>query len=181
MQCSAVVTVTALCARSYGFDPRPCQIFVGDTCICRGLEFWTCMLVLSIFQDFDNTRTLMWAIECEAFIIYLTVVCSLKKKQLDLYWLVWYNLLEIPQKQLWGKTQKYSRNKKLYNQCFFCDRFENFLAKKWSSEKRFGLEGCEILIPAMKQVIDTSTRLGVESIIMGMPHRGTNIAKYVLS
>ncbi|KAI8428547.1 hypothetical protein MSG28_007312 [Choristoneura fumiferana] len=29
--------------------------------------------------------------------------------------------------------------------------FENFLAKKWSSEKRFGLEGCEILIPAMKQ------------------------------
>ncbi|KAJ0179990.1 hypothetical protein K1T71_004581 [Dendrolimus kikuchii] len=50
--------------------------------------------------------------------------------------------------------------------------FENFLAKKWSSEKRFGLEGCEILIPAMKQVIDVSTRLGVESIIMGMPHRG---------
>lgn len=50
--------------------------------------------------------------------------------------------------------------------------FENFLAKKWSSEKRFGLEGCEILIPAMKEVIDTSTKLGVESIIMGMPHRG---------
>ncbi|KAM3962956.1 oxoglutarate dehydrogenase Nc73EF isoform 2-T3 [Aphomia sociella] len=50
--------------------------------------------------------------------------------------------------------------------------FENFLAKKWSSEKRFGLEGCEILIPAMKQVIDVSTRLGVESVIMGMPHRG---------
>lgn len=28
------------------------------------------------------------------------------------------------------------------------------------------------MIPAMKEVIDTSTRLGVESIIMGMPHRG---------
>ncbi|XP_046743343.1 2-oxoglutarate dehydrogenase, mitochondrial isoform X5 [Diprion similis] len=50
--------------------------------------------------------------------------------------------------------------------------FEAFLAKKWSSEKRFGLEGCEILIPAMKQVIDKSTELGVESIVMGMPHRG---------
>ncbi|XP_066991085.1 2-oxoglutarate dehydrogenase complex component E1 isoform X2 [Anabrus simplex] len=50
--------------------------------------------------------------------------------------------------------------------------FEAFLARKWSSEKRFGLEGCEILIPAMKQVIDKSTELGVESIIMGMPHRG---------
>lgn len=46
------------------------------------------------------------------------------------------------------------------------------MARKWSSEKRFGLEGCEILIPAMKQVIDKSTDLGVESIVMGMPHRG---------
>uniref|UniRef100_A0A673G067 oxoglutarate dehydrogenase (succinyl-transferring) n=1 Tax=Sinocyclocheilus rhinocerous TaxID=307959 RepID=A0A673G067_9TELE len=36
-------------------------------------------------------------------------------------------------------------------------RFEDFLARKWSSEKRFGLEGCEVLIP---------------SVIMGMPHRG---------
>lgn len=50
--------------------------------------------------------------------------------------------------------------------------FEAFLAKKFSSEKRFGLEGCEVMIPAMKEVIDVSTRLGVESIIMGMPHRG---------
>lgn len=50
--------------------------------------------------------------------------------------------------------------------------FEAFLARKFSSEKRFGLEGCEILIPAMKQVIDHSTSLGVESFVMGMPHRG---------
>jgi len=54
----------------------------------------------------------------------------------------------------------------------FFIRFESFLARKWSSEKRFGLEGCEILIPAMKQVIDKSTEYGVESVIMGMPHRG---------
>ena len=30
--------------------------------------------------------------------------------------------------------------------------FENFLAKKWPGEKRFGLEGVEMLIPCMKQV-----------------------------
>ena len=51
-------------------------------------------------------------------------------------------------------------------------RFEAFLAKKWSSEKRFGIEGCEVLIPAMKTIIDKSSEFGVESIIMGMPHRG---------
>ena len=49
--------------------------------------------------------------------------------------------------------------------------FEQFLAKKWSSEKRFGLEGCEVLIPAMKTIIDHSSEYGVESFVMGMPHR----------
>lgn len=50
-------------------------------------------------------------------------------------------------------------------------RFEEFLQRKWSSEKRFGLEGCESLIPALKTIIDISSRNGVESVIMGMPHR----------
>ena len=50
-------------------------------------------------------------------------------------------------------------------------RFEEFLAKKWSAEKRFGLEGCEVLIPAMKRVIDVSSTMGVESFVIGMPHR----------
>ena len=46
------------------------------------------------------------------------------------------------------------------------------MAKKWSSEKRFGLEGCEVLIPAMKTIIDTVSAKGVDTVIMGMPHRG---------
>jgi len=50
--------------------------------------------------------------------------------------------------------------------------FEAFLAKKWTAEKRFGLEGVEMMIPCMKQVIDKSTELGVECVVMGMPHRG---------
>ncbi|KAL3307597.1 hypothetical protein Ciccas_013886, partial [Cichlidogyrus casuarinus] len=51
-------------------------------------------------------------------------------------------------------------------------RFEEFLAKKWSAEKRFGLEGCEVLIPAMKAIIDRCSDLGAESFVIGMPHRG---------
>uniref|UniRef100_A0A8D0DGI6 2-oxoglutarate dehydrogenase complex component E1 n=1 Tax=Sander lucioperca TaxID=283035 RepID=A0A8D0DGI6_SANLU len=51
-------------------------------------------------------------------------------------------------------------------------RFEDFLARKWSSEKRFGLEGCEVLIPALKTMIDKSSAAGIDSVIMGMPHRG---------
>ncbi|CAF4844283.1 unnamed protein product, partial [Rotaria socialis] len=51
-------------------------------------------------------------------------------------------------------------------------KFEDYLKRKWSSEKRFGLEGCEALIPAMKMVIDTAANQGVDTVIMGMPHRG---------
>lgn len=51
-------------------------------------------------------------------------------------------------------------------------RFEEYLAAKWPSEKRFGLEGCEVMIPAMKEIIDHSTARGVESYVIGMPHRG---------
>lgn len=50
--------------------------------------------------------------------------------------------------------------------------FERFLAIKWPSEKRFGLEGLEIVIPAVKQVIDKSCELGVDHFLMGVPHRG---------
>lgn len=51
-------------------------------------------------------------------------------------------------------------------------KFEEFLAKKWVSEKRFGLEGCEVLIPAMKTIIDESSLHNVDSFVIGMPHRG---------
>ncbi|XP_033644235.1 2-oxoglutarate dehydrogenase, mitochondrial-like isoform X1 [Asterias rubens] len=51
-------------------------------------------------------------------------------------------------------------------------RFEEFLARKWSAEKRFGLEGCEVLVPALKSIIDVCSGKGVESFVIGMPHRG---------
>ena len=50
--------------------------------------------------------------------------------------------------------------------------FENFLASKYTAAKRFGLEGCETLIPGMKALIDASSDGGVESVVIGMPHRG---------
>jgi len=54
----------------------------------------------------------------------------------------------------------------------WADHFERALAKKYSTAKRFGLEGAESFIPGMKAIIDTSSGAGVESVVMGMPHRG---------
>lgn len=66
------------------------------------------------------------------------------------------------------------------NQPFCMCRFEDFLARKWSSEKRFGLEGCEVLIPALKTIIDESSAAGVDSVILGMPHRCSHVFFFVV-
>ena len=60
------------------------------------------------------------------------------------------------------------------------EMFESFLANKFAAAKRFGLEGCETLIPGMKALIDRSTDMGVDSIVMGMPHRGAPRSAHVL-
>lgn len=38
--------------------------------------------------------------------------------------------------------------------------FEAFLAKKYSTEKRFGLEGCDAFIPSVKQLLETASDYG---------------------
>ncbi len=68
----------------------------------------------------------------------------------------------------------YSQNEKrvILDRLIWSDSFERFIASKYPNEKRFGLEGCESLIPGMKAMIDRSVEHGVESVVIGMPHRG---------
>ncbi|BDA47181.1 2-oxoglutarate dehydrogenase, mitochondrial [Coccomyxa sp. Obi] len=69
---------------------------------------------------------------------------------------------------------KYTPERKfqILDRLAWSEMFESFLANKYAAAKRFGLEGCETLIPGMKALIDRATEQGVESIVMGMPHRG---------
>ncbi|MEZ5937867.1 MAG: 2-oxoglutarate dehydrogenase E1 component [Hyphomonadaceae bacterium] len=50
--------------------------------------------------------------------------------------------------------------------------FERFLHKRYPGTKRFGLDGGEALVPALEQVIKRGGNLGVDEIVVGMPHRG---------
>jgi 2-oxoglutarate dehydrogenase E1 component len=50
--------------------------------------------------------------------------------------------------------------------------FEGFLDKKFVGQKRFSLEGCEALIPALDHVIENGAKLGIREFVMGMAHRG---------
>lgn len=50
--------------------------------------------------------------------------------------------------------------------------FEEFLQTKFTTAKRFGLEGLEGVITGMKAVVRRSAELGVKSFNIGMAHRG---------
>jgi 2-oxoglutarate dehydrogenase E1 component len=50
--------------------------------------------------------------------------------------------------------------------------FEGFLNKKYTGTKRFGLDGGESMIPALEQILKRGGQLGLEEVVIGMPHRG---------
>ena len=60
----------------------------------------------------------------------------------------------------------------IFDRLAFADHFERFLATKFNTAKRFGLEGEESLIPGLKALVDRVTELGAASVVFGMPHRG---------
>ena len=76
--------------------------------------------------------------------------------------------VEIPSQ--WNYTIEEKRM--ILDRTMWSELFEKFIASKYPNEKRFGLEGCESLIPGMKALIDRSVDAGVKSIVIGMPHRG---------
>ncbi len=74
----------------------------------------------------------------------------------------------------YGKEIQFSREgrKAILNKMVEAEGFEKFLHVKYMGTKRFGLDGAESLIPAMEQIIKRGGALGVQDIIIGMPHRG---------
>jgi 2-oxoglutarate dehydrogenase E1 component len=50
--------------------------------------------------------------------------------------------------------------------------FEQFLDKKYVGQKRFSLQGAEILIPALDSVVERGAELGIDEFVFGMAHRG---------
>jgi len=60
----------------------------------------------------------------------------------------------------------------ILNKLVEAEGFEKFLDVKFTGTKRFGLDGVEALIPALEQIIKRGGNLGVQEIVLGMPHRG---------
>ncbi|KAI9711155.1 MAG: 2-oxoglutarate dehydrogenase E1 component [Candelaria pacifica] len=76
--------------------------------------------------------------------------------------------IEIPQPYKYSVDEK----RRILDRLIWSSSFESFLSTKYPNDKRFGLEGCETLVPGMKALIDRSVDYGVKDIVIGMPHRG---------
>jgi len=72
------------------------------------------------------------------------------------------------------KEIQFSKRGKLaiLNKLIEAEHFEKFLGKKYTGTKRFGLDGGEAMVPALEGVMKTGGAMGVEEIVLGMPHRG---------
>jgi 2-oxoglutarate dehydrogenase E1 component len=77
---------------------------------------------------------------------------------------------KINKKETYGHTME--KKRRILQKLNGATGFENFLAKKYVAQKRFGLEGGESTIPALDGIINTAAGLEVEEVVIGMAHRG---------
>ncbi len=74
----------------------------------------------------------------------------------------------------YGKEIAFTREgrRAILNKLVEAEGYEKFLHVKYVGTKRFGLDGAEAVIPAMEAIIKVGGALGVQDIVIGMPHRG---------
>jgi 2-oxoglutarate dehydrogenase E1 component len=78
------------------------------------------------------------------------------------------NRIEVPTPYKYSVDDK----RRILDRLIWSSSFEKFLATKFPNEKRFGLEGCETLVPGMKALIDRCVDYGIKDNVIGSPHRG---------
>lgn len=60
----------------------------------------------------------------------------------------------------------------ILGQLYHAQNLERFLHLSYVGNKRFSLEGADSLIPALSEVIERAADHGVETVVIGMAHRG---------
>ncbi|KAH7159610.1 thiamine diphosphate-binding protein [Dactylonectria estremocensis] len=77
--------------------------------------------------------------------------------------------LEVPTPFRFSKDEK----RRILDSLIWSTSFERFIATKFPTEKRFGLDGAEGLAPGITSLIDRSADVhGIDDVIIGSCHRG---------
>ncbi len=91
-----------------------------------------------------------------------------------------YMHIQEPEEKRWIQEQVEGASTKLdvedqrhiLSELNAAEAFEKFLATKYLGQKRFGIEGAESLIPILDALLERAADSGLDSAVMGMPHRG---------
>ena len=70
------------------------------------------------------------------------------------------------------KISNKERKKEILKRLISARGLAQFLSSKYPGMKRFGIDGCESLIPLVDTLIKTTSKNGAEQICFGMAHRG---------
>lgn len=62
--------------------------------------------------------------------------------------------------------------KRLLKSLLEVDGFEEFTQVKYTGMKRFSIQGGDAVIPGLEAILEKASELGVEEVVIGMPHRG---------
>ncbi|GEO24262.1 2-oxoglutarate dehydrogenase E1 component [Alicyclobacillus acidoterrestris] len=62
--------------------------------------------------------------------------------------------------------------KKLYTSLARTELFEKFMHRRFVGQKRFSVEGVDALVPMIQSLSDEALNQGINSVIIGMAHRG---------
>lgn len=78
------------------------------------------------------------------------------------------NAIELKNRPQFDPTRK----KEIYRKLAITTGFESFLGKKFVGQKRFSIEGLEVLVPGLDALVQKGAEKGVEQFVVGMAHRG---------
>ncbi len=93
-----------------------------------------------------------------------------------------YTHVQDPGRKLWLQQQmerdenrprvEPGQLQRVYEKLCQAEMFEQFLHTKFLGQKRFSLEGGEVVIPLLDHIIECAPRHGIVEYVLGMSHRG---------
>ncbi len=145
--------------KTYGFETKDMEreIYLGGV---LGLEVASIKELLSVLQR----------LYCGTLAVEYMHIQSLQQRE----WI---------QKAIESPPPGFDEEKKgfILEQLLQSENFERFLGLKFIGTKRFGLDGGEATLPALREAIERGAAHEVEEVIIGMAHRGRlNVLTHLL-
>ncbi len=84
--------------------------------------------------------------------------------------------------QLYQEPRQPNSSRKMLRRLTQVEAFERYLHQTFVGQKRFSLEGTDVLVPMLDELVETAAKTGTPEVIIGMAHRGRlNVLAHVLN